>query len=165
MIITVCPRCGNFDPIRTVVNTTSFNQTLSCGQTYVFTVTAVTKLEVSAASQVTLALKPVSVEPVSNLTVKYFPGYLDGSGFIPDKDWIKSVDRFLLTWDPPKTLAAASIQVQCRSLSLDKQSNIFLFQSRSPRSSFWPAPGVGASGRKLPNLFVVLFCFSKLALF
>ena len=112
MVITKCPRCGNFDPIRTITNETSLSQTLPCGQTYVFSVSAITQLEASAASQVTLSLKKVSVEPVSNFTVKYFPGYLNGSGFIHDKDRIKSVDRFLLTWDPPKALAAASIQVQ-----------------------------------------------------
>lgn len=114
VVVTICPNCSSFDPDRSTVNKTSFSQQLSCGQSYIFIVIAITQLEASADNQVTLTLKPAGMESVSNLTVKYFPGDRNFSDFIPGKDWIKFVDRFLLTWDPPKNLAAASIQVQCR---------------------------------------------------
>ena len=111
-MITACPNCSNFEPIRTKINVTitSLSQNLSCGQTYVFTVTAVTKLEVSTARQTSLQLEPAAIEPVTNLTVKYIPGNFS------DESW----DRFQVTWDPPKNLSPRRIQVQ---RSLDKNSH------------------------------------------
>jgi len=98
VVITTCPNCSSFDPIRTKINGTSLSQNLSCGQTYIFTVTAVTQLEASAPIQIYVTLRPVAIGPVANLTVKYFPGKL--SDVVSDE----SFDRFLLTWDPPKNL-------------------------------------------------------------
>ena len=98
MVITACPNCSSFEPIRSKINGTSLSQNLSCGQTYVFTVTAVTQLEASTPIQTYVQLKPAAIGPIANLTVKYFPGNL--SDVVSDE----SFDRFLLTWDPPKNL-------------------------------------------------------------
>lgn len=104
VVITRCSSCGRFDSIRRRINGTSLSQNLSCGQTYVFTVTAVTLLESSTARQTQISLTSANVA-VENLTVSYFPANL--SDVITDAWW----DRFLLTWDPPKNLSPDKIQV------------------------------------------------------
>ena len=99
MVITTCPNCSNFVPRRRGVSGTSLSQNLSCGHTYFFTVTAVTRLqELSAPFQAFVRLKPAPIDPVLNLKVEYFPGNLSTGGSI------EAFDRFLLTWDPPKKL-------------------------------------------------------------
>ena len=104
MVITRCSSCGSFDSIRRKINGTSLSQNLSCGQTYVFTVTAVTQLESSTVAQTQISLTSADVA-VENLTVNYFQANL--SDVITDESW----DRFLLTWDPPKNLSPDKIQV------------------------------------------------------
>ena len=103
--------CVDFDTRRTMVNDTSLRQNLPCGQTYVFTIRAVTQLEAGAASHATLSLKPADIEPVTNLAVKYLPrsGNISNISSVvnPDESW----DRFILTWDPPKNFSADKIEV------------------------------------------------------
>lgn len=109
VVVTTCPNCSGFHRMSTkIFNETSFNQSLSCGQTYVFTITAFTRLGSSDANQIYVPLTSADVV-VENLTVNYFPANLT------DDDENTSLDRFLLTWDPPKNLSQNKIQVK-RSL-------------------------------------------------
>ncbi len=112
MVVIDCARCGFFEPIRTrVVNQTSFSQILPCGETYTFTVSAVTKLEASTDSQVTYTVE-TTVETVENLAVTFIPGKHNGSEVSPTDDIITQIDdKFVLTWDPPVKLSSSSIQV------------------------------------------------------
>lgn len=128
LVIIRCQKCNAFDQIKKKLNETSLNQNLPCGQTYEFTVKAFTQKESSADSNVTVSLKPADVEPVANLTVKYFHGNLS-----LDEESDEFSDRFLLTWDPPENLKAAGFEVH---RNLDK--NLLLTDGEGCTGDYWP---------------------------
>ena len=107
VVVTTCPNCsGHFRLSAKIYNETSFNQSLYCGQTFDFTVTAVTThLGSSNPSKTSVSLTSADVGLVANLIVNYVPANLS------DVNIEKHSDRFLLTWDPPKHFSQDKIQV------------------------------------------------------
>ena len=71
---------------------------LLCGHTYNFSVKVVTSKGISADKKTSISINPQAAGAVQNLAVRFLPGN-------------KGVGGFLLTWDPPQNVKAATIKV------------------------------------------------------
>jgi len=97
VIVTKCDNCHFHNTTRNQTNNTSLSLNLSCGNTYTFTVRAITRYCSSPGSETSVSTKS-QADAVTNLVVRLH-------------HYTKGNNWFLLTWSPPKNIQAATIKV------------------------------------------------------